>query len=254
MSDPELDVSPDAATMATHVAERLLGFLAAVQAEGRVPHVALTGGTIADAVHREVGRIHAGLHTGLGATAAPEVDWSRVELWWGDERYVPADDPERNAGQARTAFLDAVGADPTRVHAMPASDDGYESLEDAASAYADVVRNQGSGLFDLVMLGVGPDGHVASLFPGHAALDVGQAITVAVHDSPKPPPERVSLTFEALNRTREVWFLASGEGKAHAVARALGGADVDEIPATGVRGLQRTTWFLDAEAASHLPR
>jgi 6-phosphogluconolactonase len=102
------------------------------------------------------------------------------------------------------------------------------------------------------MLGVGPDGHVASLFPGHEALDATDAVAVAVHDSPKPPPDRVSLTFEALDRARAVWFLVSGDGKADAVAAALAGGDLHEVPARGVSGEQETLWLLDEAAASSL--
>ena len=177
-------------------------------------------------------------------------------LWFGDERFVPADSPERNARQAREAFLDQVGA--TRVHEVPASDQVADA-ETAASAYADELRAEGGGEFDVLMLGVGPDGHIASLFPGHPGLDVTDAIAAAVHDSPKPPPDRVTLTFETLNRSHSVWFLVSGEEKADAVARAL--ADVppaDEpaarraTPARGVTGSAETTWFLDRAAASGL--
>ena len=101
------------------------------------------------------------------------------------------------------------------------------------------------------MLGVGPDGHVASLFPGFPQLDSTE-IAVGVTDSPKPPPERISLTFPALNRARSVWFLVSGDGKAEAVARALGGADLHDVPAAGVTGHEETIWFLDRAAASQL--
>lgn len=241
---PRVDVRDDAAHLATFVARLLLKRLAAVQAHGRVPAIALTGGTIADRVHREVARLHAD---------AGSVDWSLVDIWWGDERYVPADDPERNAGQARAALLDRVGVDPARVHEMPASDAGHRDVEAAAAAYSQEVRTHGTGAFDVVMLGVGPDGHVASLFPGYPQLDVDDRVAVAVTDSPKPPPERVSLTFGALNRSRDVWFLASGEAKAEAVARALGGADAHDIPATGVHGQEHTRWLLDRDAATHLP-
>jgi 6-phosphogluconolactonase len=241
---PKVDVRADAAELATFVARRLLKRLARIQAHGRVPSVALTGGTIADQVHREVARLHAD----SGA-----VDWSLVDLWWGDERYVPAADPDRNAGQARAAFLDQVGVDPARVHEMPASDAGHAGVEAAAAAYSEEVREHGGGAFDVVMLGVGPDGHVASLFPGYPQLDVDDRVAVGVTDSPKPPPERISLTYGALNRTDEVWFLASGEAKAEAVARALAGADRHDIPATGVHGRERTRWLLDQAAATHLP-
>ena len=105
------------------------------------------------------------------------------------------------------------------------------------------------------MLGVGPDGHVASLFPGFPQLDVDDAIAVGVTGSPKPPPERVSLTFPALNRADEVWFVVSGADKAEAVGRALAAQPpgVHEIPAAGVHGEMQTIWFLDRDAASQVP-
>jgi len=244
-SAPDVVVLPDADTLARHVAERLLERLAQVQAEGRVPSVGLTGGSIAERVHAAVARL---------AEDSAAVDWTRVDVWWGDERFVPADDPERNAVQARRALLDLVPLDPARVHEVPASDSGVGDVEAAAAAYSQEIREHGGGRFDVLMLGVGPDGHVASLFPRSAQLDVDDRVAVAVHDSPKPPPRRVSLTYGALNRTAEVWFLVSGDGKAEAVGRALGGADLHEIPATGVRGQDRTLWLLDEPAASRLPR
>lgn len=246
MSEPEVQVLPDPETLATYVAQQLLERIAAAQAEGRVAAVALTGGTIADRIHAAVAR--------LAASSPEDVDWSRVDVWWGDERFVPAGSDERNAGQARRAMLDHLPLDPDRVHEVPASDSGVGDVEAAAAAYSAAVRENGSGRFDVVMLGVGPDGHVASLFPGSAQLDVDDRPAVAVHDSPKPPPERVSLTFGALNRTAEVWFLVSGDGKAEAVARAHAGAGVREIPAVGVRGQERTLWLLDEGAASRLSR
>jgi 6-phosphogluconolactonase len=104
-----------------------------------------------------------------------------------------------------------------------------------------------------MMLGVGPDGHVASLFPGFPQLDVDDRIAVGVTDSPKPPPERISLTFDALNRSKSVWFLVSGDEKAPAVARALAeGTDRHDCPASGVTGSEETIWFLDRAAASQL--
>jgi 6-phosphogluconolactonase len=230
--------------LATTVATRLLSVLASAQAEGRDPHVALTGGTIAEAIHREVAR----LSPGSG------VDWTRVHLWWGDERFVEAGSPERNAGQARAAFIDAVGVPDAHVHEVATTEQAAD-VDAAAASYAEEVRTHGSGAFDLVMLGVGPDGHVASLFPGFPQVHVDDAIAVGVTESPKPPPERVSLTFPALNRTRATWFVVSGDGKAEAVARALDPASttVEETPATGAHGGEETVWFLDRDAASRLP-
>lgn len=236
-----IEVHDDGPTLATAVAGELLSRLASAQRAGRVPQIALTGGSVADAVHHEVARL----------SAASVVDWSRVVVWWGDERFVEPGSPDRNAGQARSAFLDAVGADPAHVHEVPSSAEAA-SVSEAASTYAADVGEHGAGEFEVVMLGVGSDGHVASLFPGHAALDVDDRIAVAVNDSPKPPPERVTLTFAALNRTRAAWFLVSGEGKSAAVASALGGADPHETPAAGVTGRHETTWWLDRAAASRL--
>jgi 6-phosphogluconolactonase len=114
------------------------------------------------------------------------------------------------------------------------------------------MRTHGAGEFEVLMLGVGPDGHIASLFPGHPVLDL-DAIAVGITDSPKPPPERVTLTLPCLNRSRAVWFLVSGEAKASAVAAALAeDGDVHEIPARGVGGREETIWFLDQGAASLL--
>jgi 6-phosphogluconolactonase len=239
-TEPRVEVHEDSATLATAVAGELLSRLADAQAAGSVPQIALTGGTIAEDIHREIARLSPG----------SEVDWSEVVIWWGDERFVAPDSPDRNSGQARSAFLDLVGADPAKVHAMPSTADAAD-VDAGAAAYAETLREHGAGEFDIVMLGIGPDGHIASLFPGFPQLDSTE-IAVGVTGSPKPPPERVSLTFAALNRARSVWFLVSGAGKAPAVASALGGADLHETPAAGVAGREETIWFLDREAASAL--
>ncbi len=241
MSGPIVRRHDDADTLVGDVASALLDRLEAAQARGEVPHIGLTGGTIADALHREIAR----------RAADSSVDWSRVAFWWGDERFVPVSSPDRNAGQAREALLDHIAVDPANVHEVPASDE-VATAEEAAEAYGATMRSEGAGFFEVLMLGIGPDGHCASLFPGHPALEARDAIAVAVHDSPKPPPDRVSLTFEAMERCRAVWFLASGEGKAEAVARALAPeGSVEETPARGVRG-EETVWWLDEAAASHL--
>jgi len=233
-----VEVQPDPGSLATAVAGELLGRLADAQRDGRDPHVALTGGSVAAGVHRELARL----------TPGSGVDWARVVLWWSDERFVPRGSEDRNATGARVDLLEPVGA--TAVHEMPATQDAPDVVA-AASAYEQVLRAHGAERFDVVLLGVGPDGHVASLFPGRAALGVDDRIAVAVTDSPKPPAERVSLTFDALNRTRSVWLVASGEAKAGAVAAALAPAGtVAATPARGVRGEEETVWFLDTGAAS----
>ncbi|MEZ5095332.1 MAG: 6-phosphogluconolactonase [Nocardioides sp.] len=235
-TDPQVEVLPDATRLAAHVARRRLERLVGAQVDEEVPQIVLTGGSIADAIHHEVARL------------APEypVDWSRVEVWWGDERFVSPDSPDRNAGQARLALLDPLRVPPGRVHEIPATDQALD-VDAAASAYSAQLRTCGPGEFDLVMLGVGPDGHVASLFPGHPAAEVADELATGVRDSPKPPPERVSLTFATLNRSRAVWFLVAGPEKAQAVALALAGEVA--LPAARVQGRLETRWLVDESAA-----
>jgi 6-phosphogluconolactonase len=243
--EPLIEVHEDKDDLAVAVAGELVARLVDAQADGRVPQIALTGGSVADAVHRELVRLTEESEVGH------EVDWSRVVFWWGDERFVEPASPDRNERQARETFLDQVGVDPANVHPMP-STESADTAEAGAAAYAEELRTHGSGAFEIVMLGVGPDAHVASLFPGFPQLDVDD-VAVAVHDSPKPPPDRISLTLPCLNRARSVWFVVSGVGKADAVALALAdGTDVHDAPAAGVSGQVETIWFLDRAAASRL--
>lgn len=236
---PQIKISDDADTLAGAVAEALIERLAEIQAEGRIPDVCLSGGTTAALVHRKVASSMNGL----------DVDWDEVNFWWGDERYVAASSEERNALHAHRDLLDPVEADPARVHEMPALDSGME-LAEAALAYSTEVRNHGSGGFDIVMLGMGPDGHIASLFPGSDQVRDDDHIAVAVPDSPKPPSARISLTLGALNRARSVWFLVPGAGKAEAVAASLVGQDPLRTPASGVSGELETIWWLDKASSS----
>ena len=251
MAEPRVVVHPTAEALAAAVAARLVTTLVDVQTEGRVPQVVLTGGTIARQVHRAV----------RDSAACAAVDWSSVEFWFGDERFVPAADPERNEKQTREDLLDALPVEGRRVHPVAASDGAFgDDLDAAAAAYAEELAarepagtDDSAPLFDVLMLGVGPDGHVASLFPDHPAAQQPGAV-VPVRDSPKPPPLRVSMTFATLARAREVWFLASGEGKAEAVGTALAGSGSAQLPASRPRGHERTLWLLDAESAAALPR
>lgn len=210
----------------------------AQQARG-VAVVALTGGTNGIALLRAL------------ADRSADIDWSRVEIYWGDERFVATDNPERNAGQAYDALLSHVPVDPARVHVMAPSDGEFgDDLAAATAAYARLV---GDDLrCDIHLLGMGGEGHVNSLFPHTAATAEDSASVVAVEDSPKPPPRRITLTFPVINRSREVWFLVSGAEKAEAVAAAHRGADRADWPCAGAHGTERTVWFLDPTAASSL--
>ncbi|MEI4280554.1 6-phosphogluconolactonase [Klenkia terrae] len=243
MSSPEVVVRPDADDLAATVARELVARLAAAQAEHGTASVVLTGGGIGTAVLRAV------------AAAGSAVDWNAVDVWWGDERWVAADDDDRNEKGAREALLDVVGVPADRVHAIPASDAGFAEPEDAAAAYAAELTRVGGGALpriDVLLLGVGPEGHVASIFPDSPAVGDDRAV-VAVRDCPKPPPTRVSLGFATITAADEVWLLVSGEGKAEAVARALSGGETPaSLPAAGAVGRRDTRWMLDQDAASQL--
>jgi 6-phosphogluconolactonase len=247
---PDVVIEPDADRLARAVARALVARLAAAQALHGTASVVVTGGGVGTAVLERVAAL----------AAAPErevVDWTAVDVWWGDERFVPADDPERNERGARRALLDPVGVPADRVHAMPASDAGFDTPEEAADWYAGqlaAAAGEGRSLprFDVLLLGMGPEGHVASIFP-HSPAARDERPVVSVHDCPKPPPTRLSLTFPAISSAEEVWLIVSGESKATAVARALTGADPEEVPAAGVHGRRATRWLLDTAAASELP-
>lgn len=251
MSSPTtVVVHADKATLAAAAAARFVTTVTDLQSSGQVPHVVLTGGSVGITVLAQL----------RDSPARAAVDWSRLHIWWGDERFLPAGDPERNETQAREALLDQVDVDPALVHAVPASDhpDGT-TPEAAAGAYAAALRahrRPGDRVevprFDVMLLGVGPDGHMASLFPEHPALHSTGTVT-GVRGAPKPPPERVSLTFTAIRAAVEVWFVAAGEDKAPAAAMALGGAGEQQVPAAGGYGTRRTLWLLDRAAASQLP-
>ncbi|TQN42440.1 6-phosphogluconolactonase [Blastococcus colisei] len=248
---PDVVVEPDAEQLARAVAEALVARLAAAQAVHGTASVVLTGGGIGTAVLEAV--------AGLAAEPVREtVDWTAVHVWWGDERFVPADDDERNEKAARRALLDAVGVPAGHVHAMPPSDGEFAVPEDAAAWYADelaAAAPEGRSLprLDVLLLGMGPEGHVASIFPDSPAVRDERPV-VAVRDCPKPPPTRVSLGFPAINAAEEVWLLVSGEAKAPAVAAALReSTDPVQLPAAGVHGVRATRWLLDRPAAGKLP-
>ncbi len=246
---PDVVVQPDADVLARVAAAALVARLAAAQAVHGTASVVLTGGGVGTAVLRHVAELAA-------EPARERVDWTAVDVWWGDERFVPADDAERNERGAREALLDPVGVPAERVHAMPASDAGFDTPEEAADWYAGqlaAAAPEGATLprLDLLLLGMGPEGHVASIFPESPAVRDERPV-LAVRDCPKPPPTRISLGFSAIGTAEEVWLLVSGEGKAEAVAQALGGTPREQLPAAGVHGRQATRWLLDAAAAGRL--
>ena len=241
---------PDGKALALSIAAILTTRIVERQLASGFARIVLTGGGIGTAVLAAIAR-EPGRHA---------VDWARVELWWGDERYLPSGDPDRNDTAARSALLDHVGVDLQHVHAMQGPDLST-SPEESAEHYANLLSAHALPedqvevpRFDVVLLGIGPDSHIASLFPEHPALRVTDRSTASVRNSPKPPPTRVTLTLSAIKAASEVWVLASGTEKAEAVRLALDpAADVFQVPAAGVAGRERTLFLIDEAAAARLP-
>jgi 6-phosphogluconolactonase len=243
---PIVETYPDTAALVAAAGDRLVGaIVTAIGARDRAL-IVLTGGGTGIALLKHIGE------------ADQKIDWSRVHLFWGDERYVPEDDDERNERQAREALIDKIDIPAANVHPMPASDGEFgDDLDAAALAYEHVLAaNAEAGEpapeFDVHLLGMGPDGHINSLFPDNPAVAETVRRVVGVENSPKPPPRRITLTLPAIQRSREVWLVASGEGKADAVAAAIGGADPATVPAAGAVGREATVWLLDEAAAGKL--
>jgi len=225
--DVEITIAADERAVARLVAERLARQAAAGG------HVVLTGGSTPRVAYE---------------TAAGLVpDWSRVELWWGDERCVPPGDELSNFGMAQQALLDEIERQPAAIHRMQ----GELGREEGAAAYERELG--GTGTFDLVLLGLGPDGHVASLFPGFPTLDETERAAIGSEAGHEPFVDRITLTMPRLCAAREILFLVAGEQKADAVARALAGEPSHETPGSLARATDGPTRaIVDRAAASQL--
>jgi 6-phosphogluconolactonase len=251
MSAREVVIHHDEDVLTQAVAARLITRLVDRQSATGSASVVLTGGTIGIAVLTAVAK----------TPARDAIDWQRLDVWWGDERFVPTGHDDRNEVQAREALLDQVPVDPTRVHPMPPDDGAFKAdPEAAAEAYAADLKRAARPedhadvpSFDVLMLGVGPDAHIASMFPGMPALYETERTCVAVRGAPKPPPTRITLTMPAIQAAQEVWVIAAGESKAGPVRMALEDSGVVQVPVAGALGRSRTLFLLDSAAASKLP-
>lgn len=240
-------VEADKSALADSVAAQFVGKLAQLTQERETVHVSLTGGSMGAAVLERV----------AGHPGAAMVDFPRVHFWWSDERFLPRADGERNALQAREALLDSLDIPAANVHEPAAADDGV-SLDEAAAAYAVELAQYGTEErpypeFDICFLGVGPDGHIASLFPDRVEVSVTDVSVLAVRDSPKPPPERVTFTRPVINSSHRVWLVAAGADKAPALGLVLAGASPFSVPAAGASGTSETVVWVDRAAAAELP-
>jgi 6-phosphogluconolactonase len=241
---PIVEKYADSAALVAAAGDRLVDAITDAIDKRGAAHVVLTGGGTGIGLLKRVGE------------DSDKIDWSKVHLYWGDDRFVPEDDDERNYKQAREALLDHIDIPDDNVHPMSASDSGVD-LDAAAREYAQVLAanaddGQPTPDFDVHLLGMGPEGHINSLFPDTPAVRETERLVLGVPDSPKPPPQRITLTLPAIQRSREVWLVVSGAGKADAVAAAIGGAKPVDVPAAGAVGREATVWLLDEDAASKL--
>jgi 6-phosphogluconolactonase len=243
---PLIEKYPDTPALVAAAGDRLVDAITEAIDKRGTAQIVLTGGGTGVGLLKRVGE------------RGENIDWSKVHLYWGDDRFVPADDDERNDKQAREALLDHIDIPAANVHPMSASDGEFgDDLDAAARDYEQVLagnadNGQPAPDFDVHLLGMGGEGHINSLFPETPAVRETDRLVVGVSDSPKPPPRRITLTLPAVQRSREVWLVVSGSGKADAVAAAIGGAKPVDVPAAGAIGREATVWMLDGDAASKL--
>lgn len=258
-----INVHPSFDVLAATTAARIITKLLDTQNERGEATVVLTGGTVGIATLKAI----------VDSPACEAANWAKVNFWWGDERFLPAGDPDTNAQQAQEALLSHIGVDPSRVHPM-GGPDRFATPEESAADYARELAeaaaaqshdDDGADLdtkallwrampqIDVLLLGIGPDAHIASLFPEIAGIRVKDSLVVGVQNSPKPPPLRVSLTLPAINSAHEVWMVAAGSDKAGAVGLALAGANPVQVPAAGPAGQSKTLWLIDQDAAAKVP-
>jgi len=226
MTLPEWRVFADAGALVAALADALCADADAAIAARRAFHLVLAGGSTPRELYRALADRHAG-----------DAHW---HVWYGDERCLPVDHPERNSVMIEAAWLAASSIPPGNRRPIPAE----LGVAEAAARYAGWLKDVVD--FDVVLLGMGEDGHAASLFPGHDWGDApGSPDVLAVLDAPKPPPERVSLSAARLNRSRRVWFAITGSGKHEALLRWRRG---ETLPVSAVRGRQQTAVWLDTAA------
>ncbi|MEY4398081.1 MAG: hypothetical protein RLZ53_657 [Actinomycetota bacterium] len=235
MGRPIVNRFKDGASVASAVAEDLFAFVKAGLAEGKTLNIALTGGTV-------------GIASLAASKAFPynELPLERLHIWWGDERFVASDSDDRNVLQARKAWLDALNLPESNIHEFP-SIDGCKSALQAAFQFEEEFAKSGV-TFDLMLMGMGPDGHIASIFPGRTSFEHA-GLVFAELDSPKPPKERLSFNYEVINSASQIWFTVAGSDKADAVSSVFS-ETIDPLPAARVQGREKTVWYVDQTAGN----
>jgi 6-phosphogluconolactonase len=238
----ELRIYPDGESMCRAAAEGLIETMTRTLEHGDRFSIALSGGSTPLVLYRM-----------LAGEFSGRVPWEKMHFYWGDERCVPQDDPRSNVRLFHDAVMTVVRIPPENIHPMPTDRDDPDA---AAREYEALMRKRFDGAwprFDMVLLGLGKDGHTASLFPGSPALAEGKRWVVGVRTD-ADPPVRVTVTLPVLNAASDVWFLVSGREKADALRRVMTGpVDPRRFPASAVCPAKGgVVWWVDEDAASHL--
>lgn len=219
------------------IAEALTRTVLELQKSQEVVNIGLSGGVTANRVYERFAEVAP--NRGMRSES--------IRLWWSDDCFLPTSDPQRNALQALAILARTLPISRTETHPMPGSD-GQDDPDEAAFAYA---RDLGETVLDICLLGLGTDGHVAGLFPGRVPSDASSSQVVGITDAPSGCPERISLSYAALNRCERIWVVASGEHKAEALARSL--AKDPDSPASHLDPRGELVWWIDEDAALALP-
>lgn len=240
---PNVYVYDSSETLAATVAHQFVEFInKKQQSSQKTTKVAITGGSI-------------GIATLAKLALEPNIDklLGQVLWFWGDERFLPATDKDRNSQQAEVAFFNKVSLPKSNIFPFPANEGKYlDRPEIAAETYANTIaRNFDNPLidsFDLQLLGMGPDGHINSLFPKHDSLEITDSLVLVENNSPKPPPVRLTLSLPVTNAAKEIWLVVAGKEKSNIIKEIIVDNNIS-LPA-GRLAKQKVTWFLDQSAAS----
>jgi 6-phosphogluconolactonase len=238
MKSVEIRRADNASDVAKQAAIEIIATINQALKKQETFNIALTGGTVGILTLEVLGQ----------QNELADLDLSKVHFWWGDERFVASESVDRNSNQARQALLDTIDVTSSNVHEFPSSDQGLD-LETARTSFENELLTAFAGKspkMDLTILGMGPDGHVASLFPGH---EHNRSLIVSEHNSPKPPAQRLSMSMDLINNSERIIFVVSGIDKAEAISSVHQDTDC-ELPAAKVSAQGETLWIIDQAAGS----
>ncbi|KAB3523475.1 6-phosphogluconolactonase [Corynebacterium sp. zg254] len=251
-SDVTIRVYENQTALAQAAAREFVATVCTLQNTKNMVNVVLTGGGAGVETLRQIAALDAAARQQAESFPIQAIDWNRVNVFFGDERYLPEGDPERNDTQAQEALLAHVDVPEFNIfrYAAPSPEDDYagEGLDRAAESYAQLIQEHAPDGFDVHLLGMGPEGHINSLFPHTEELLQPKDCVVPVRDCPKPPANRVSLSIDAVNDADHVWLLVAGAAKREAAVQVAEGGNGAQWPAALATGRQSTVLWVDQEA------